>query len=75
MLKVAVDGVTVVVEQFQICVLPKTPPACQTDEQEVVGGGPGGVGGFTEVKPLTIVVEIEAAGRGLEPDVSVLVAA
>ena len=53
--------------------MPKLPPAVQPDGQDDVGGGPGGVGGFTEVTALAVEVEDEAAGRGFEPDVTVLV--
>lgn len=74
-LKVAVLGVTVVVVQFQICELPISEPATQPAEHVGdVGAGPGGVGGFTEVIALVVLLETEAAGRGFEPDVSVLVA-
>ena len=74
-LKVAVLGVTVVVVQFQICELPTSVPATQPAEHVGdAGAGPGGVGGFTEVIWLVVVELIEAAGRGFEPDVSVLVA-
>ena len=76
-LKVAVLGVTVTVLQFQICELPISEPATQPAVAEHVGdvgAGPGGVGGFTEVIALVVLLEIVAAGRGFEPDVSVLVA-
>jgi hypothetical protein len=65
-LKFAVVEVTVVVVQFQTCILPPiVTPACQPDEHVGdVGARPGGVGGLTIVAPLTVTVEVEAAGRG-----------